>query len=480
MTEQPSRPLPTVAILGRPNVGKSTLFNRLVGKRLALVDDMPGVTRDRREGQGRLGDRRFRVIDTAGLEEGAPESLSGRMRRQTEQALAEADVALMVVDARAGVTPMDEHFVQWLRRSPTPVILVANKCEGRAATPGLMEAFALGLGDPVPVSAEHGDGMGELYDALQAVLGPRGLPDEDGAEGDGADGADAETGLADVAREGVSPDAPPPALLQMAVVGRPNVGKSTLVNRLLREDRLLTGPEAGLTRDSIAVDWEFRGQPVRLIDTAGLRRRARVEAKLEKLSGADTLRAVRYAHVVVLVIDATSGLERQDLTIARHVAEEGRALVLALNKWDLVEDRAETLADLRDRLEVSLPQLRGLAVVTLSAETGRNVDRVMEAVLETYALWNRRISTGELNRWLQEVTDRHPPPLVDGRRLRIRFATQVKARPPSIALWANLPGALPDSYLRYLENGLRTAFGLNGIPLRLFVRKGKNPYDTRK
>jgi len=452
----------TVAILGRPNVGKSTLFNRLCGRREALVDPTPGVTRDRRRGAARLGDLSFDVIDTAGLEEAEGGTLEASMQAQTRRALAEADVALLVIDARAGVTPVDRHFAASVRRSPKPVILVANKCESGAAESGLLEAFSLGLGEAVAISAEHGLGMADLFEALARVL-PK--PAEEAAAEQAAPApAEAET---------ETEEAGP---LQLAIVGRPNVGKSSLVNRLIGEERVITGPEPGVTRDAIAIEWRWRGQDIRLIDTAGLRRRARVQEKIEKLSAADTLRAIRFANVVVLVLDATAPAERQDLTIAGHVIEEGRAPLIALNKWDLVEDRAATLAALRDRLESSLPQVRGIPVVTLSAMTGDGVERLMPAVVGAYKLWNTRIGTGPLNRWLGDAVDRHPPPLVEGRRLRLRYATQIKARPPTVVLFSSRPSALPEAYRRYLVNGLREKFGLEGVPIRIMLRKGKNPY----
>ncbi|HVJ43516.1 MAG TPA: ribosome biogenesis GTPase Der [Dongiaceae bacterium] len=456
----------TVAIVGRPNVGKSTLFNRLIGKRLAIVDDRPGVTRDRRYGSGRLGDLEFTAIDTAGLEDVRDDSLEARMREQTEQAIASADVALLVIDARAGLTALDEYFARQLRKSTTPIILVANKSEGHAGQAGALEAFSLGLGAPIPISAEHGEGLGDLYDALEPYA------KRDAAEQDAAIAAlDAELELLP------DDDVEVPTHLQLAIVGRPNVGKSTLVNRLIGEDRLLTGPEAGITRDAIAIDWQWRDQPIRLIDTAGLRRRSKVVEKLERLSGADTDRAIRFAHVVVLVLDSADMLEKQDLTIARSVIDEGRALIIAANKWDAVEDKNSALKKLRDRLDLSLPQVRGIPVVTISGMTGRNLDRLMDAVLDVYQRWNKRVPTAQLNRWLGEVQQMHPAPLVGGRRVKIRYMTQIKTRPPTFALFAQMADELPDSYHRYLLNGIRDTFGIDGVPLRLYTRRGKNPFD---
>jgi GTPase len=449
----------TVAIVGRPNVGKSTLFNRLVGKRLALVDDTPGVTRDRREGRGRLGGLEFTLFDTAGLEEAKAGTLPARMRAQTEQAVAGADLVLFLIDAREGLTPQDEHFARLLRRGGKPVLLVANKSEGRAGLSGAAEAYRLGLGEPIQISAEHGEGLAELYDRMAAAMpAPEKTPDEAPEE---------------QADEGYGKERGP---LQLAIVGRPNVGKSTLVNGLIGEERLLTGPEAGITRDAIAVEWEWQGRSLRLIDTAGLRRRSKVEAKLEKLSTADTLRAIRFAEVVVLVLDAEQGLEKQDLTIASLVAEEGRALVIAANKWDKIADKTAARRQVRDRIETSLPQVKGLPVVTLSALTGRNLDELMKAVFQAYEAWNRRVPTAQLNRWLEEATAAHPPPAVSGRRIRLRYMTQVKARPPTFALFASRAEELPDSYLRYLVNGIRETFDIQGVPVRLNLRKSKNPY----
>ncbi|MBO0738610.1 MAG: ribosome biogenesis GTPase Der [Alphaproteobacteria bacterium] len=440
-----------VAILGRPNVGKSTLFNRLVGRRLALVDNTPGVTRDRREGEGRIADLVFRLVDTAGLEEAPPDSLSGRMQAQTARALDDADVGLLLIDAREGVTEADRHFAGWLRHAGKPVVLVANKAEGRAALAGIGEAYRLGLGDPVPVSAEHGEGLAELYERLAPFFRAHELSPSEQKK-----------------------------VLQLAIVGRPNVGKSTLVNRLLAEERLLTGPEAGITRDAITIDWVWRDRAVRLIDTAGLRRKPKIDSRLEQLSVGDALRAIRFAETVILVIDSLQPLERQDLTIARLVAEEGRALVLAANKWDAIDKPAELLKHLRERVSTSLPQLHGIAVVAISALSGLGVDSMMEAVVEAYEVWNRRVSTADLNRWLAAALERHPPPLVAGRRLSLRYITQVNTRPPTFALFVSKPIELADSYRRYLVNSLRENFDLPGTPIRMMLRKGANPYQPRR
>ncbi len=449
----------TVAIVGRPNVGKSTLFNRLVGRRLALVDDTPGVTRDRREGEAHLGGVEFQVIDTAGLDEGDPDSLAERMRRQTDAAVAEADIALLLVDARAGITPVDQHFARALRKTPTPVVLAANKCEAAAAAePGLLDAFSLGLGQAVPISAEHGEGLADLLDALLAEV-----PDEDKVQH--AEGAASEGGE---------------QALRVAIVGRPNVGKSTLVNRLLGEERVLTGPEAGLTRDAIAVEWDIDGRRIQLVDTAGLRRKARVQENLEKLSVGDALRALGHAEVIVLVMDATQPMEKQDVALADLVSKEGRALVIAVNKWDLVGDAAATLQIIDDRLQTSLPQVKGVPVLQISAKTGRHLDRLLPTVLSTYDTWNRRLSTGVLNRWLEQVAARHPPPAPGGRRIRLRYITQAKARPPTFVIFVSKPSALPESYVRYLANELRETFNLQGVPIRVHLRQGENPYAPKK
>ncbi len=442
----------TVAIVGRPNVGKSTLFNRLVGRAAALVDEAPGSTRDRREGAARLSDLNFRVIDTAGLDESRPGSLGERMQEQTARALAGADAILFVIDARAGVTPFDRHFADRLRRAKQPVVLIGNKAENLRSVAEAGEAFSLGLGAPVLISAEHGEGMAELFEALAPLM-------------QGSEALAAESG-----------DAP----LRLAVVGRPNVGKSTLINRLIGEERLLAGPEAGITRDAISIQWQWRGRAIRLVDTAGMRRRAKMEAKIEKLSVAETLNAIRFAEIVVLVADATQGLEKQDLGIAERVADEGRGLVLAINKWDLVANKRAALSELRDRVEFGLPQVKGLRMVTLSALSGAGLDKLLPAVVATHEAWSRRVPTPVLNRWLGEMLERHPPPLVAGRRLKLRFITQVNIHPPTFALFASKPGELPEAYRRYLVNDLRERFDLPAVPIRMMLRKGDNPYAGKK
>ena len=442
-----------VAIVGRPNVGKSTLFNRLVGRKLALVDNLPGVTRDRREGEARLGDLHFTAIDTAGLDEAAPESLAGRMRAQTEAAVSSADLSLFLVDARAGLTPLDAHFAELLRSSGRPVVLVANKAEGSAGEAGTLEAYDLGLGDPVAISAEHGEGLADLHAAILPHM-----PESSEAEEESA--------------------AAKPILV--AVIGRPNAGKSTLINRMIGKERLLTGPEAGITRDAIAVDWSWRDRAFRLFDTAGLRRRARVEGKLEKLAVGDALRAVRFAEVVILVLDVMQPFEKQDLQIADLVESEGRAIVIALDKWDLIDDRQRTLQRLREEAERLLPQIRGVPLVPVSGLTGEGLDRLMEEVERIHAVWNRRLPTARLNRWLAEIVERHPPPAVSGRRIKLRYLTQAKARPPSFVAFCSRPEALPDAWRRYLVNALRQDFELPGVPIRLMLRKGENPYEGRK
>ncbi len=441
-----------LAIVGRPNVGKSTLFNRLAGKKLAIVDDRPGVTRDRRFGTGRLGDLDLELIDTAGFEDVTDESLEARMRQQTELAVAEAQVVLFVIDGREGVTPLDELFAMVLRRSGKPVIIVANKTEGRAGDAGALEAFNLGFGEPVSISAEHGEGMSDLYVAVLAAEPPEPEWDED-----------------------EDPRGEKP--IRIAVVGRPNAGKSTLVNRLIGEERLLTGPEAGITRDAVSVDWDWEGRPIRFVDTAGLRRKARIEEKLEKLSTQDTLRSLTFAEVVLLVMDATHPFETQDLTIADLVEREGRALVFVLAKWDLVEDQGAALRAFITRAEEMLPQLRGAPVVALSAETGRGLERLMPAVIKAHADWSTKIKTRDLNDWLKIAVERHPPPSVNGKRVKPKYMAQTKARPPTFVLFASRADQLPESYRRYLVNSIRQSFDLPGTPIRITVKSGKNPFD---
>ena len=474
----------TVAIVGRPNVGKSTLFNRLVGRKIALVDDTPGVTRDRREADGRIGDLHFRVLDTAGFEDRTDESLEARMRQQTELAIREADVILFMIDARAGVVPLDERFAQVLRKSGKDVHLIANKAESKAAEPGLMEAYSLGFGEPTGISAEHGLGMADLHAIVAAAVEKVAGTQEAAAESD----VRLPQVEIDVPEDDGSTEEAPPLrwnpdrYLNVAVVGRPNAGKSTLINRMVGEDRLLTGPEAGITRDSILVPWEWEGRTINLVDTAGIRRRARVTGKLEKLAVGDALRSIQYAEVVVLLLDATMPFEKQDLALADLVEREGRALVIAVNKWDLIEDKQKVLADLREACDRLLPQVRGVPLVTVSGLQGRNIDRLMAAVFAAERTWNTHVSTAKLNRWLGGMIESHPPPAVSGRRLRLRYMTQAKIRPPSFIVFASRPDKVPDSYLRYLVNGLRDAFGMPGTPIRLWIRGGKNPYvdDERK
>ena len=462
-----------LAIVGRPNVGKSTLFNRLAGKRLAIVDDRPGVTRDRRFGTGRIGDLDLELIDTAGFEDVTDESLEARMRAQTEAAIRECDVALFVIDSRVGITQLDEIFADVLRRHDRPVVLVANKAEGRQGDQGINEAFRLGLGEPIALSAEHGEGLADLYAALREHV-----PEAEAGEDDDDPGEDVFEAALAAEREGEEGEEPEAddRPLRIAIVGRPNAGKSTLVNRLIGEDRLLTGPEAGITRDAIPVDWNWGGRSVRLVDTAGLRRKARVQEGLEKLSTADTIRAITFAEVVLLVMDATHPLEIQDLQIADLVEREGRALVFVLAKWDLIEDPQARLAEIRESLDRQLPQVRGAPLVALSAETGRNIDRLMPAVFKVHGNWSTKVKTRDLNDWLAMAIQRHPPPAVNGRRVRPKYMAQTKARPPTFVLFATRADQLPDHYRRYLVHALRESFDLPGVPVRLSVRSSRNPF----
>ncbi len=456
-------PIPTVAIVGRPNVGKSTLFNRLVGKRLALVDDRPGVTRDRREGEARLLGLDFRIIDTAGFEDEDPHTLPGRMRQQTEAAVRDADAALFLIDAREGVTPLDEEIGRWLRVETTPVILVANKAEGNAGESGILDSFRLGLGEPVAVSAEHGEGVADLFEALRPHV---------------------EQGTAP--GEGTVPDSNDSnAPLKLAIVGRPNAGKSTLVNTMVGEERMITGPEAGITRDSISLDWEWPSptgdmRPVRLVDTAGLRKRAKVEDKLERLSAADTKRALDYAEVVVLLLDATRGLESQDLRIANQVIEEGRALIIAVNKWDVAENASSLFNGIKAALAEGLAQLRDVPLLTVSAKTGKGIDMILKVAFELRDAWSKRVPTGELNRWFEGAVEANPPPAPKGKRIKLRYITQVKSRPPSFVVFGNRLEELPESYRRYLLNAMRRDLGMGPVPLRLEFRGRSNPFDRAK
>ncbi|MBH0112459.1 ribosome biogenesis GTPase Der [Novosphingobium sp. YJ-S2-02] len=459
--------LPQVIIIGRPNVGKSTLFNRLVGKKLALVDDQPGVTRDRRFGDAHLLGLDFTIVDTAGWEDDEAETLPGRMRQQTEASLATADVALMVIDARAGLTPLDEEIAQWLRASPVPVILLANKAEGRAGESGLLESYALGLGDPVAISAEHGEGMGDLFESLLPHLEPLQPPEEDEFEEE-----DEEALLR--------------APLKLAIVGRPNAGKSTLINRFLGEDRLLTGPEAGITRDSIAIDWHWTDpktdevREVRLIDTAGMRKKAQVTEKLERMAVADARHAIDFAEVVVLLLDATRGLEHQDLKIASMVLEEGRALMIAINKWDVAEDASSLFNGIRTALGDGLAQVRGVPLLAVSARTGKGLDEMMASAFSIREAWSRRVPTAGLNRWFDDALAANPPPAPGGKRIKLRYITQAKTRPPGFVLFGTRLDLLPESYKRYLINGIRRELGFEAVPIRLNLRSAKNPFANKK
>lgn len=469
----------TVAIVGRPNVGKSTLFNRLVGKRIALVDDTPGVTRDRREAEGRIADLRFRVLDTAGYEDVTDGSLEDRMRQQTEAAIAEADVILFMYDARAGVVPLDQRFAQVLRKAGKKVHLIANKAEGREAEPGLTEGFKLGFGEPIALSAEHGLGLSDLHAIVGEAIE---VAEGGGAEIDEADLPEVDIDLPE--DDGSTEEGPalrwnPRRHLNVAIIGRPNAGKSTLVNRLVGEERVLTGPEAGITRDSITVPWEYEGRKVNLVDTAGIRRKSRVSGKLEHLAVGDSLRSIQYAEIVVLMLDATIPFEKQDLQLADLVEREGRGLVIAVNKWDLVEDKNAALANLREACDRLLPQVKGVQLVTISGLQGRNLDRLMKAIFVAEEKWNTHVSTARLNRWLAGMIEGHPPPAVSGRRLKLRYMTQAKIRPPSFILFSSRPDAVPAAYQRYLVNGLRDGFDMPGTPIRLWLRGGKNPFADK-
>ncbi|KAB2542863.1 GTP-binding protein Der [Salipiger aestuarii] len=466
----------SLAIVGRPNVGKSTLFNRLVGKRLALVDDQPGVTRDLREGEGKLGDLRFTVIDTAGLEDATDDSLPGRMRRLTERGVDMADICLFLIDARAGVTPTDEILAEILRKRAKHVILAANKAEGSAAEAGVLEAYGLGLGEPLRLSAEHGEGMPDLYGILQPLA-------DQFAERAAAEAPETDIDLSD----DDDMDSPLPKItaarpMQIAVVGRPNAGKSTLINKIMGEDRLLTGPEAGITRDAISVRIDWEDTPMRIFDTAGMRKKAKVQEKLEKLSVSDGLRAVKFAEVVVVLLDAAIPFEQQDLRIADLAEREGRAVVVAVNKWDVEEHKQEKLRDLKEAFDRLLPQLRGAPLVTVSAKTGRGLDRLNAAIVKAWETWNRRVTTGQLNRWLEGMISSHPPPAPQGKRIKLRYMTQAKTRPPAFVVKCSHPDKMPESYSRYLVNGLRESFDMQGTPIRLYMRGGadKNPYKGRR
>ena len=446
-------PQPTVAIVGRPNVGKSTLFNRLVGKKQALVDDRPGVTRDRREGEASLLGLEFRVVDTAGYEDEDPATLPGRMRQQTEAAVRGADVALFLIDAREGVTPLDAEIGRWLRAEDTPIVLVGNKAESNAASSGLLDAYSLGLGEPIAVSAEHGEGVVDLFEALRPFVEREAGDEAQDDEGEGGP-------------------------LKLAIVGRPNAGKSTLVNRMLGEERMITGPEAGITRDSITMDLAWNGRPVRLVDTAGLRKRAKVTDKLEWLSTADARKAIDLAEVVVLLLDASRGLESQDLRIADSVIEEGRALIVAINKWDIAENASGLFNGIKGALEEGLSQLKGVPVLTVSGKTGKGIDQLLGAAFELRDQWSRRISTGELNRWFERAVEANPPPAPSGKRIKLRYITQIKSRPPTFIIFGTRVDQLPESYRRYLLNSLRRDVGLGPVPLRMSMRASKNPFDS--
>lgn len=465
-----------IAIIGRPNVGKSTLFNKLAGKQLAIVDDTPGVTRDWRETEGSLFDRDMIIIDTAGLEEAFDDSIQGRMRQQTEAALKRADVIIFIIDGREGLTPADEHFAAFLRRQKKPIILCVNKCESmKSVQSGLGESYALGFGEPIAISAAHSHGLDDLYNALIPYF----PEDEDTSLNEENNASNFENlddieGLEDFefTQEEDDPEKP----IKIAIVGRPNVGKSTLLNAILEEQRVMTGPEAGITRDAIAVDWSYENRKFKLVDTAGLRKKAKIDNPIEKMATEDTLRAIRLAQIVILVLDGQSYLEKQDLQIAQHVIEEGRSLVIAVNKWDIVQDRSEVLDDIKHKLSYSLPQIRDVEFATITAIKGKNIDKLFYKALKTYEVWNKRIPTGGLNRWIAKMESQNPAPLVSGRHNRLKYITQIKTRPPTFALWVSRPKELPDSYRRYIINGLRRDFDIPSVPIRLLIRASKNPY----
>lgn len=467
----------TVAIAGRPNVGKSTLFNRLTGKPFALVDDQPGVTRDRREAEGYIGPMRFNLFDTPGLENAREGTLAQRMTSQSERAVADADVVLFVIDGRAGITPEDKHFASRIRKTGRPVVVLVNKCEGGKGQDTVQEAYRLGFGDPVPFSAAHGEGLGELFEALLPYAGELQEEEEPRKRRKAKKGLrlkENEQEFLSLEPNALSPESPPP--IHIAIVGRPNAGKSTLFNRLLGYERTLTGPEAGITRDSIAVDLDYNGRHLKLVDTAGIRKRGNVSDKIEKMAVEDSNRSIQYAQVVILVLDAEYALEKQDLTIAGHIEKEGRALVVALNKWDKVADKQQYLKDTYERLEDVMPQVKGVVIQPISAERGTHIDKLMQAVFDAYDVWNRRIPTRRLNEWLEEATQRHSPPIVNGRRLRVRYMTQVKTRPPTFAVFASKVEKMPESYTRYLINSMREVFNMPGVPIRILLKKNKNPY----